>query len=628
MVLNCSIRQRKRKASLYCSSLLIFAALFPISPAASQQQSGRLSGAIVEKYYSDSTEAAKPAIPQAKGSPNIIWIMLDDVGFGASSAFGGVIDTPTFDMLANNGLRYSNFHTTGVCAPTRAAILTGRNHHSVGMGLFPEKGMSAEFPGYSGRLDPKDGTIADYLRAAGYSTYALGKWHLTPEEERSDFGPFDHWPTSKGFDHYFGFLAGADDQYKTDLVEDLHRVKPDGRHLNIQLIDKAISYIDHEKSLDKDRPFFMYIAPGATHSPVQVDQQWINKYKGRFEAGWDVVRQEIFDRQKRMGLIPTAGTLPERDPQVPAWVSLNADQKAVYERQMEAYAGFLDETDHEIGRLINHLNVTGILANTVIFVVIGDNGASKEGRQDGMMANEMVNPGQTETVAGMKAQIDKIGTSQSFSNYPIGWAQAMDTPFRKWKGDADVEGAIRNPLIAYWQGHFPVGLRTQYSHVIDLLPTTLEIAHVAPAPVVDHTAQSPIQGISLAYSFNDAAAPTRHGEQYYFLFGNGSIYKDGWSASFFFHPDFFEMQDMAKGAKIGNPIGFTWALYNMNTDFNEQSDLSKSNPKKLAEMKAEFDVQAKRYGAFPLITFKDIYSRYDKNRAGMSKTYREPDGAK
>ena len=334
---------------------------------------------VIRKTYAESKPGTAPTLPVAKGAPNVIWILLDDVGYGASSTFGGGARTPVLDSLAKNGLTYTNFNTTAVCSPSRAALMTGRNHHAVGMGLLPQKLMAAEFPGYTGRLLPKDGTIADYMRARGYSTYMLGKWHLVPDEEATDLGPFDRWPTGKGFDHWLGFLGGAVDQYKPPLVEDNQYVKPDGRHLTTQLTDKAISYIDRQQKLNPEKPFFMYFSTGATHEPFQVDREWIDKNKGRFDEGWDVYREKTFARQKELGVIPANAKLPPRNPRVPAWDSLSADQKKVYARFMEAYSGFFEHTDSEIGRLIAHLKEKGLYDNTVIFYIVGDNGADVGG---------------------------------------------------------------------------------------------------------------------------------------------------------------------------------------------------------------------------------------------------------
>jgi arylsulfatase len=589
----------------------ILVALAWLSGAAAQPAA---PDAIVGKTYAQSHEGTPPALKIAKGAPNIIWILIDDAGFGSSSAFGGLVNTPTLEALANDGLRYANFHTTGVCSPTRAALLTGRNHNRVGMGLFPHPFLSAEFPGYSGRVGPQDGTIAEYLRERGYSTYQLGKWHQTPDAEQTDLGPFDHWPSGKGFDHNFGFLGGAEDQYKPDLVEDNTHVKPDGRHLNAQLVDKAIYYIDRQEKLNSAKPFFMYLATGATHSPHQVDEVWIDKYKGKFDAGWDVYREQVLARQKQLGLVPQDAQLPDRDPRVPAWDSLSADQKKIYARFMESYAGFFEYTDAEFGRLIAYLRSRALLDNTAIFVVIGDNGASKEGSYNGSVVPELGGPPIRDNASQIKELLrryDQIGTRNAYSNYPIGWSEAANTPFRFWKADANSEGGTRNPLIVHW----PAGLgghkdevRQQYGHVIDLLPTTLEIAGATVPPVLHGVSQDPIQGVSLTYSFDDASAPTRHREQYFFLFGAGAIVHDGWKASFGYRPDFVDLYGTYPPPEkvINNAGKEVWELYDLNTDFNERHNVAAENPAKLAELQDLFDAQAKENNVYPLINWSDV----------------------
>jgi arylsulfatase len=403
-------------------------------------------------------------------------------------------------------VRYTNFHTTTVCAPSRAALLTGRNHHMVGMGLLPQKLMAAEFPGYTGRLDPKDRTIAQYLRARGYSTYWLGKGHVTPDEESTDLGPFDRWPSGLGFDHAYGFLGGATDQYDPDLIEDNRHVKGDGRHLNTLLADKAIFFIDLQQRLNPDKPFFMYYSTGATHSPHQVDRESIAKYTGKFDAGWDAYRQETFARQKELGVIPANAVLPPRSPLVPAWESLSADQKKVFARFMEGYAGFFEQTDFEIGRVLAHLDGLGLLDNTSTFVVIGDNGADIGGGPNGEITHHFPGPMKDDEAAQMVDPVsnyDKIGTGDVSANFPMGWSQAMNTPYRDWKTHADSEGGTRNGMVVYWpKGPTEKGgIRTQYAYITDILPTTLEIAGAEVPPEVKGVRQTPVQGTSLAYSF-------------------------------------------------------------------------------------------------------------------------------
>jgi arylsulfatase len=553
--------------------------------------------------------------------------LIDDVGFGASSAFGGPARTPVIERLAKNGLRYTNFHTTGVCSPSRAAMLTGRNHHKVGMGLLPQKLMAAEFPGYTGRLDPtRDGTIAHYLRERGYGTYFLGKSHLTPDEESTDLGPFDRWPSGLGFDHALGFHWGETDQYTPDLFEDNQRVQPDGRHLNTIMADKAISYVDRQNKLAPDKPFFMFFSTGATHSPHQVDREWIDKYKGKFDEGWDVVREKIFARQKDLGVISANTKLPPRSSRVPAWNSLSIDQRKVYARFMEAYAGYFEQTDYEIGRFLSYLEVKGMLENTAIFVVLGDNGADIGGGPNGeiehVFPNELTADDDAQ-MAHLLENFDKIGTSEVMSSYPMGWSQAMNTPFRDWKTQAHAEGGTRTGMVVHW----PIGItkknevRTQYTYLTDLLPTTLEIAGAKVPAIVKGVPQTPIQGESLAYSFENASAPERHTTQYYFLYGGGGIYHMGWKASFAYRPDFTDLFGIYPNPRTAanNAGKEVWELYRVNEDPTELNDLAQSEPAKLKEMQALFDQEAKANQVYPLINWSDLFPGFKKFQEEVRK---------
>ena len=405
---------------------------------------------IVGRTLAESKEWWPEPLKAPAGAPNVVWILLDDVGFGAAATFGGLIQTPTFDTLANNGLRYTNFHTTAICAPTRSALLTGRNSASVHVSGFSHTVLSAGFPGWDGRIPSSAGTIAEILRDNGYNTFAVGKYGVTPDEEATDAGPFDRWPTGKGFDHFFGFLGSQTDQYKPDLVEDQAHARPDGRHFSDQITDKAISYIDRQKKAAPNKPFFLYYAPGATHAPHQVDKYGSDQYKGKFDKGWDVYREEVFERQKRFGLVPADAILPDRNPDIKAWDQLSADEKRLYARFMEVYAGYLTYTDFEVGRLINHLKEVNQLDNTLVFIMIGDNGASKEGTLNGDIDRPLLGKSLTEgeNITYNLSKIGEIGTSVATEgNYPLGWAQAANTPFKFWKTDANSEGGTHNPLI-------------------------------------------------------------------------------------------------------------------------------------------------------------------------------------
>jgi len=574
-----------------------------------QAQTAQPYQGVVGRTLSESKEWwAEPAKAPA-GAPNVVWILIDDVGYGAAGTFGGLIQTPTFDSLANNGLRYTNFHTTAICAPTRSALLTGRNSASVHVSGFSHTVLSAGFPGWDGKLPATAGTIAEILRDNGYNTFAVGKYGVTPDEEATDAGPFDHWPTGKGFDHFFGFLGSQTDQYKPDLVEDQAHVRPDGRHLSDQITDKAIYYIDRQEKVAANKPFFLYYAPGATHAPHQVDRFWSDQYKGKFDKGWDAYREEVFERQKKLGVIPANAKLPERNPDIKAWDKLTPEEQKLYARFMEVYAGYLTYTDFEVGRLVNHLKEIGQLDNTLIFISIGDNGASKEGTLNGDIDRSLWGKTLTEqeNINYNLSRIGEIGTpAAKEGNYPLGWAQAANTPFKFWKEDANSEGGTHNPLIAYWPKGIKDkgGIRTQYSHVIDLLPTTLDLIGIKAPDEIRSVKQQPIEGTSLAYSIDAANAPTRHTEQYYYIFGSRSIYKDGWKAELAYPNSFITGNGVSKQPFDEN----AWELYNLNDDYTERIDLAKKYPEKLAELKAEFEAQAKAHNLYPYITWDDVYN--------------------
>lgn len=598
---------------------LAIAGLFGLNYSYAQsfeQQQQPFKGTI-GKTLSGSKEAWTTNAKAPKGAPNVIWILLDDVGFGASSTFGGVISTPNFDTLANQGLRYTNFHTAGICAPTRAALLTGRNHHYVHEGGFSHTIMSAGFPGWDGRIPADKGTVAEILRENGYNTFAVGKYGLTPDEDATDAGPFDRWPTGKGFDHFFGFLGSQTDQYVPDLVEDNAHAKTDGRNLNEQITDKAIFYLSRQQKVAPDKPFFLYYAPAATHAPHQVSHEWSDLYKGKFDGGWDVFRETVFERQKKLGIIPANAVLPERNPNIKAWNSLSPDEKKLYARFMEVYAGYLTYADAQVGKLVQYLKTSKQLDNTLIFVVIGDNGASKEGTPNGDIDRQImgVNADEKENIQHNLDKIGEIGTPEAKqTNYPLGWAQAANTPFKYWKQDANAEGGTRNPLIVYYPKGIKDagGIRTQYGHVNDLLPTTLEYLGIKAPESIRGIKQDTLQGTSLVYSFNDAKAPSRHTVQYYYIFGSRSIYKDGWKAEVYHHPDFTDYKKLLSGPKTDTTNNFDkdiWELYNLNTDYNERINLAAKYPEKLNELKALFDEQAKKNNIYPFIDWEDVLRR-------------------
>ena len=604
-----------RKA--FPSALALAAALALSSQAQAQEQpyQGKVGRTLAE-----STEWWPEPVKAPAGAPNVVWILLDDVGFGAASVFGGGIGTPVLDQLAQQGLRYTNFHTTAICAPTRAALLTGRNSSTAHVSGFSHTVMSAGFPGWDGRIPAEAGTIAEILRDRGYNTFAVGKYGVTPDEDATDAGPFDRWPTGKGFDRFFGFLGSQTDQYQPDLVEDQAHVKSDGRHLGEQITDKAIGYIDRQHKAAPGKPWFLYYAPAATHAPHQVAPAWSDLYKGKFDEGWDVYRQQVFARQKKLGIIPANAVLPDRDPAIKPWQALSPDERRLYARFMEVYAGFLTYTDHEIGRLVDHLKQTGQFENTLFVVMVGDNGASKEGTLNGDIdRGPMARPlSEKDAIAYNLGRIGEIGTSTAIEgNYPLGWAQATNTPFRLWKSDANGEGGTRNPLIVTYPRAIKDkgAIRTQYGHVIDILPTTLELVGVTAPAAIRGIGQGPIEGISLAYSIADAKAPSRRRVQHYYIFGARAIYQDGWKASL---PT---PNTLIPSSATGNrPFDENaWELYNLNVDYTERVDLAKTHPEKLAELKALFEQQAQRYGLYPLITWDDVLNgRIHRNKDSRS----------
>ncbi|MBG9378263.1 arylsulfatase [Panacibacter sp. DH6] len=600
-----------RKA-LYATGFAFITASVMTDACAQESYKGKIG-----KTLATSEEWWPAPVSTPKDAPNIVWILLDDVGFGASSAFGGLISTPTFDSLAANGLKYTNFHTCAICAPTRAALLTGRNSASVHVSGFSHTMLSAGFPGWDGKIPAQDATVAELLKEYGYNTFAVGKYGVTPDEDATDAGPFDRWPSGKGFEHFYGFLGSQTDQYKPDLVEDNAHIQPTGNNLNEDITTKAIFYIDRQKKAAPGKPFFLYYAPGATHAPFQVPNDWLDLYKGKFDDGWDAYREQVIANQKKIGIIPQQATLPENNPGIVPWNTLSPEQKKTYARFMEVYASYLTYIDAQIGKLVGHLKDIGQLDNTMIFLMIGDNGASKEGSYNGVLdrgptARQLTDE---DAVRDNLQRIDLIGTPQgSQTNYPLGWAQACNTPFRYWKQDAHSEGGTRNPLIIFYPKGIKDkgGTRNQYSHVIDILPTTLEYIGIKAPQYLRGIKQDSIQGHSLVYSFNNATAASKHTEQYYYIFGSRAIYKDGWKAATYHHPDFIDerVKDSASLAAIKRDFSKdVWQLYNMNEDFNEQNDLSVKYPDKLKALQALFDADATKYGLYPMIDWDDVLKR-------------------
>ena len=542
----------------------------------------------ISRTAADSQEAWPEKKTAPKGAPNVVVWLIDDAGYGTSSAFGGLMQTPVLDSLANNGLRYTNFHSTGVSSPTRAALLTGRNHHSVHMGTLNYS--SSGYPGYDAIMPGDKATIAEVLHENGYNNFAVGKYHVAPLDEITANGPFDRWAVGRGFDHFYGFQLGHTDQYHPNLYEDrkVIDIEPNTKHLTTLLADKAISYIANQKSIQPEKPFFLYFASGAIHSPHQVDKKWSDLYKGKFDKGWDWYREEVFARQKRLGVIPADAVLPDRDPTVKSWDSLTPEQRKVYARFMEVYAGFLTHADYEFGRIVNYLKEIGQDKNTVVLVSIGDNGSSHSPR-NGTLNGYISSLDEDKQVAELYKNIDKIGTEHSFEDAPSGWTQATNTPFRLWKADPNSEGGTHQPLIVYYPngGFEKGGIRGQYGHVIDIAPTIYELTGSKVPEVIKGYKQEPIEGTSLVYSLKNADAPNRHTVQYYELFGKRAIVKDGWKASVFHQSG----TDFAKDV---------WELYDLKKDFNERIDLAAQFPEKVKELQAVFEQEAIKYNVYPL----------------------------
>jgi arylsulfatase len=544
----------------------------------------------------------EPWLPP-KGAPNVLLVLIDDVGFGASSAFGGPCRTPNFERLAAQGLKYTRFHTTALCSPTRSALLTGRNHHSVGMGNIAELATSA--PGNNSMWPNTAAPLAKVLNLNGYSTAQFGKCHEVPVWETSPMGPYRQWPTGMGFDYFYGFLGGETNQWYPALYEGTTPVEPwgapeDGYYFNDDLSAHAIKWVRQQKALMPDRPFFAYFAPGATHAPHHVPPEWSEKYKGAFDDGWDALRERTFARQKELGVIPADCDLTERSAGIPAWDEIDDGLKPVLARQMEIYAGYLENTDHHVGLLLDALDDLGILDDTLIYVIIGDNGASAEGSLQGTF-NEMITLGgfgHLETAEFMSSQIDKFGGPEAYNHYAVGWAHAMCTPYQWTKQVASHWGGTRNGTIVHWpRGIRARGqLRTQFHHVIDVAPTILECAGL-PEPVwVNGVQQKPIEGVSMAYSFDDPGAAERHETQYFEMFGNRGIYHKGWTAVTKHRTPWETGADVVPPAFDDD----VWELYDTATDWTQAHDLARENPAKLAELQRLWLIEAVKFNVVPL----------------------------
>jgi arylsulfatase len=534
------------------------------------------------------------------GAPNVVIILIDDAGFGSSSAFGGPCNTPTFERLANDGLKYTRFHTTALCSPTRAALLSGRNHHSVGMGGITEIATSA--PGYNSLRPKTMAPLAETLKLNGYSTAQFGKCHEVPVWETSPMGPFDRWPSpGNGFEHFYGFIGGETNQYAPAIYRDTVPVEPDrtpeeGYHFTEDMTDRAIEWVRQQKALMADKPFFVYYAPGATHAPHHVTPEWSAKYKGKFDDGWDALRDRTFARQKELGVIPPDAELTARPPEIPAWDEMPDDLKPVLARQMEVYAGFMEHTDYHVGRFIDALADLGILDDTLVYCIVGDNGASAEGSLHGTFNELMMLNGAAalETTEFMASRIDEFGTPAAYNHYAVGWAHAMDTPYQWTKQVASHWGGVRNGTIVRWPNGIEAKgeIRNQFSHVIDVAPTILEAAHLPAPTFVNGIQQAPLQGVSMAYTFDDAGADERHTSQYFEMFVNRGIYHQGWTAVTRHSTPWV----MAPPRAIEDDV---WELYGPD-DWTQSQDIAAEQPDRLAHLQRLFLIEAAKYNVLPL----------------------------
>ncbi|MBD2134878.1 sulfatase-like hydrolase/transferase [Sphaerospermopsis sp. FACHB-1094] len=548
--------------------------------------------------YKDSKPDFPAPIKAPEKAPNVLLVLLDDVGFGQASTFGGLVDTPNLTRLAEKGLRYNQFHTTALCSPTRAALLTGRNHHSVGTGVVAE--LASGFPGYTTILPKSAATVAEVLRQNGYNTAAFGKWHNTPDYETSAAGPFDRWPTGLGFEYFYGFLGGDTNQWSPALVENTKRVAPPTNnpdyHLTPDLVDHAINWIHSQQSIAPDKPFFTYLATGATHAPHHAPKAWIDKYKGKFDQGWDKLREETFARQKQLGVIPANAELTPRPVELPAWDSLSPDDQKIYAHEMEVFAGFLAHTDYEVGRLIDAIDQIGELDNTLVFYIVGDNGASAEGGLAGSVNELKVFNKVPESREQLLASLDDLGSPKTFNHYHAAWAWAGTTPFQWTKQIASHFGGTRNPLIIAWGDRIKDqgGLRSQFHHVIDITPTIFEAAGITAPTQVNGVKQQKIEGTSLVYTFDDPEAASKHETQYFEMFGNRAIYDDGWIAAAR-HPR-LPWQGTINADFEKDP----WELYNIEKDFSEANNLASENPEKLEKLQKLFLSEARKHKVLPL----------------------------
>ncbi len=575
--------------------------------ALNEYRPGTAFSGVIGRTVDESSPAWPEPLRAKEGAPNVLFIILDDTGFGQLGCYGSPIDTPNLDALAQGGLRYTNMHTTALCSPTRSCVLTGRNHHSNAMAGITE--ISTGFPGYNGYIPFQNGFLSEMLLQHGYNTFAVGKWHLTPADQISAAGPYDRWPLGRGFERYYGFLGGDTHQYYPDLTFDNHRVDPpttpeEGYHLTEDLVDRAISFVADSKQVAPNKPFFLNFATGAMHAPHHVPKEWADRYRGRFDDGWEAYREEVFAKQKELGVVPRDAELSRHDPDVKPWSECSEDERHLYARMMEVFAGFLSHTDHHIGRLLDFLKQIGEFENTLI-MVLSDNGASSEGGPSGSVNENLFFNFVPESLEENLAVLDELGGPKWFNHYPWGWTWAGNTPFRRWKRET-YRGGISDPFIVHWPASISAKgeVRSQYAHAIDMVPTVLEALGIEPPTQIGGVSQSPIEGVSLAHTFDDAEAPTKHVVQYFEMLGHRSIYRDGWRAVCPWPGTSF-----AEGRPFGTPIppevlteldATGWELYHVAEDWAENHDLAAEHRDKLIELIAQWYVEAGKYHVLPV----------------------------
>ncbi len=592
-------------------------------PIEQQPFKGKIGVRTVDSVKDFPAEVAAP-----EGAPNVLIILTDDVGFGASSTFGGPIPTPTFDRLAQAGVRYNQFHTTALCSPTRAALITGRNHHTASTGIIMEGGVG--YPGYSTLVRKSCGTIGQVLKYNGYNTSWFGKNHNVPDWHSSQAGPFDLWPTGLGFEYFYGFVGGDSNQWSPALVENTRPIEPphptddDADYIfDEDMADRAISWIRMQHAVAPDKPFFCYYATGTAHAPHHAPKDWIDKFKGQFDQGWDEVRKETLERQKMLGVVPRGTQLTERSPGIPAWDSLDDRQKEVYARMMEVYAAALSHADHQFGRIIDAIEESGELDNTLIIYIQGDNGASAEGSAQGLLNEMTFFNNLKEDFEEVYRRRDELGGPMTFNHYPIGWAHAMDSPFQWTKQVASHFGGTRNGMVISWPARITRtgGVASQFHHVIDIMPTILEATGLPAPDSIDGITQEPIDGVSLAYTWDDNDADARRTTQYFEMFANRAIYDNGWVACT--TPTTPPWVSVAEAVDVVD--GYEWELYNIADDFSESRNLAKDNPDKLRELQRLFYIEAVRHDVLPLDNSKverlDVNNRPSLTRGRDTFTY-------